>query len=251
MTGDGVNDILAMKDADCSVAMASGSEAAAQAAQVVLLESDFACMPSVVLEGRRVVNNIQRSASLFLVKNIFSFLLSIFSAVFMITYPLEPSQISLISGFTIGIPAFFLAMEPNKNRIKGKFIVNVFLRALPAGITDVIAVGAIVLCGRAFGLSSGDVATAATMILAIIGFMILFKISEPLNKFRIFVLVGSIAGLLVCGIFLNDIFALKGMSGKCVLLFVMFSFASESMFRWLTILVKKMKRFRVVEKMVE
>lgn len=251
MTGDGVNDILAMKDADCSFAMASGSEATAQASQVVLLESDFSCMPSVVLEGRRVVNNIQRSASLFLVKNIFSFLLSIFAAVFMITYPLEPSQISLISGFTIGIPAFFLAMEPNKSRIKGKFIINVFLRALPAGLTDVIAVGAIVLCGRAFGLSSGDVATAATMLLAIIGFMILFKISEPLNRFRVLVLIGSIVGLLVCGIFLKDVFALKGMSSSCVLLFVMFSFASESMFRWLTLSVKKMKRFKTIERIVK
>ena len=140
MTGDGVNDILAMKDADCSVAMASGSDAAAQAAQVVLLESDFSKMPSVVLEGRRVVNNIQRSASLFLVKNIFSFLLSIFSAVFMITYPLEPSQVSLISMFTIGVPGFFLAMETNKSRIKGNFLANVLLRALPAGLTDVVAV---------------------------------------------------------------------------------------------------------------
>lgn len=251
MTGDGVNDILAMKDADCSVAMASGSEATAQASQVVLLESDFSCMPSVVLEGRRVVNNIQRSASLFLVKNIFSFLLSIFAAVFMITYPLEPSQISLISGFTIGIPAFFLAMEPNKSRIKGKFIINVFLRALPAGLTDVIVVGAIVLCGRAFGLSSGDVATAATMLLAIIGFMILFKISEPLNRFRVLVLIGSIVGLLICGIFLKDVFALKGMSSSCVLLFVMFSFASESMFRWLTLSVKKMKRFKTIERIVK
>lgn len=251
MTGDGVNDILAMKDADCSVAMASGSEAAAQASQVVLLESDFSCMPSVVLEGRRVVNNIQRSASLFLVKNIFSFLLSILSAVFMITYPLEPSQISLISGFTIGIPAFILAMEPNKSRIKGKFIINVFLRALPAGLTDVIAVWAIVLCGQVFGLSSGDVATAATMLLAMIGFMVLFKISEPLNKFRVLVLVGNLVALLVCGIFLNDIFALKGMSARCFLLFVMFSFASESMFRWLSLLVKKLKRFKFIRRMVE
>ena len=96
MTGDGVNDVLALKDADCSIAMASGSEAAAQASQLVLLESDFSCMPEVVLEGRRVVNNIQRSASLFLVKNIFSFLLSLMSVVFMFTYPLEPSQLSLI-----------------------------------------------------------------------------------------------------------------------------------------------------------
>lgn len=131
MTGDGVNDVLALKDADCSIAMASGSEAAAQASQLVLLESDFSCMPEVVLEGRRVVNNIQRSASLFLVKNIFSFLLSLMSVVFMFTYPLEPSQVSLISMFTIGIPAFFLALEPNKNIIKGHFLTNVFLKALP------------------------------------------------------------------------------------------------------------------------
>ena len=125
MTGDGVNDVLALKDADCSVAMASGSDAAVQASQVVLLESDFSRMPEVVLEGRRVVNNIQRSASLFLVKNIFSFLLAIFSAVFMITYPLEPSQVSLISMYTIGIPAFFLALQPNRDIIKGHFLTNV------------------------------------------------------------------------------------------------------------------------------
>ena len=118
MTGDGVNDVLALKDADCSVAMASGSDAAAQASQLVLLDSNFACMPSVVMEGRRVVNNIERSASLFLVKNIFSFLLSLFSVCFMINYPLEPSQISLISMFTIGVPAFFLALQPNKNIIQ-------------------------------------------------------------------------------------------------------------------------------------
>lgn len=110
---------MALKDADCSVAMASGSDAAAQASQLVLLDSNFACMPSVVMEGRRVVNNIERSASLFLVKNIFSFLLSLFSVCFMINYPLEPSQISLISMFTIGVPAFFPCLQPNKNIIQG------------------------------------------------------------------------------------------------------------------------------------
>lgn len=130
MTGDGVNDVLALKDADCSVAMASGSDAAAQASQLVLLDSNFACMPAVVMEGRRVVNNIERSASLFLVKNIFSFLLSLFSVCFMINYPLEPSQISLISMFTIGVPAFFLALQPNKNIIQGHFLSNVLIKAL-------------------------------------------------------------------------------------------------------------------------
>ena len=152
MTGDGVNDVLALKDADCSVAMASGSDAAAQASQVVLLESDFSCMPSVVLEGRRVVNNIQRSATLFLVKNIFSFLLSLFSVVFMITYPLEPSQVSLISMFTIGVPAFFLALQPNKDLIKGHFLPNVILKALPAALTDVLAVGSLVVFGQILSL---------------------------------------------------------------------------------------------------
>lgn len=237
MTGDGVNDVLALKDADCSVAMASGSEAAVQASQVVLLESDFSCMPSVVLEGRRVVNNIQRSASLFLVKNIFSFLLSLFSVAFMITYPLEPSQISLISMFTIGIPAFFLALQPNKEVIKGHFLTNVFLKALPAGLTDVLAVGALVVFGGTFGVSPSDISTAATMLLAIVGFMILFKICQPLNTLRVIVWIGSIIGLLACSIFLPDLFAITGMSVECIMLFVVFSIATEPVLRYLTMLV--------------
>lgn len=237
MTGDGVNDVLALKDADCSVAMASGSEAAVQASQVVLLESDFSCMPSVVLEGRRVVNNIQRSASLFLVKNIFSFLLSLFSVAFMITYPLEPSQISLISMFTIGIPAFFLALQPNKEVIKGHFLTNVFLKALPAGLTDVLAVGALVVFGGTFGVSPSDISTAATMLLAIVGFMILFKICQPLNTLRVIVWIGSIVGLLACSIFLPDLFAITGMSVECIMLFVVFSIATEPVLRYLTLLV--------------
>ena len=121
MTGDGVNDVLALKDADCSIAMASGSDAAVYSSQVVLLESNFSCMPDVVLEGRRVVNNIQRSASLFLVKNIFSFFLSMLAVILSFTYPLKPAQVSLIGMFTIGIPAFFLALQPNKEKIEGDF----------------------------------------------------------------------------------------------------------------------------------
>ena len=241
MTGDGVNDVLALKDADCSIAMASGSEAAAQASQLVLLESDFSCMPQVVLEGRRVVNNIQRSASLFLVKNIFSFLLSLLSVVFMFTYPLEPSQISLISMFTIGIPAFFLAMEPNKNIIKGHFLTNVFLKALPAAITDALAVGALVIFGRTFGVDSTDISTAATMLLAIVGFMILYKISAPMNKLRAVILGGCIVGLLFCSIFLNDLFAITGMTTECVMLFVVFAIATEPVLRYLTLLVGKVR----------
>lgn len=243
MTGDGVNDILAMKDADCSVAMASGSEAAAQAAQVVLLDSDFAHMPSVVLEGRCVVNNIQRSASLFLVKNIFSLLMALFSAIFAFTYPLEPAQISLISMFTIGMPGFFLALEPNKKRIEGHFITNVIAKALPAGLTDVLAVGALVVCGAAFSLPDTDVATASTLLLAVVGFMILIKISHPFTPMKYAILAFSIFGLLCSGIFLGKLFAISEMSEICILLLVVFAFAAESLFRYLSLIVEKLYRW--------
>lgn len=243
MTGDGVNDVLALKGADCSIAMASGSDAAAQASQLVLLESDFSCMPEVVLEGRRVVNNIQRSASLFLVKNIFSFLLSVASVVFMFTYPLEPSQVSLISMFTIGVPAFFLALEPNKNMIKGHFLTNVLLKALPAALTDALAVAALVIFGRTFDVSSTDISTAATMLLAIVGFMILYKISAPMNKIRFSIVSGCIAGLLFCSIFLKDLFAITSMTKECIMLFVVFAIATEPVLRYLTTLVEKVKYY--------
>lgn len=241
MTGDGVNDILAMKDADCSVAMASGSEAAAQAAQVVLLDSDFAHMPDVVYEGRRVVNNIQRSASLFLVKNIFSLLLSLFSVILMVTYPLEPAQVSLISMFTIGVPGFLLALEQNKDRIKGRFITNVMLKALPGGLTDVIAVGALVVCGEVFCISDASIGTIATLVLSVVGFMILFKISEPLNRMKYAVIIGNIAGLVFSGFFLKKLFALADLSNICILLMIVFGFAAESLFRNLTLLVEKLR----------
>ena len=231
MTGDGVNDVLALKDADCSVAMSSGSEAACQVSQVVLLDNDFSKMPKVVLEGRRVVNNIQRSAGLFFVKNIFSFLLSLLSLIFVFKYPLEPSQVSFITMFTIGIPGFFLALEPEKSRIEGKFLPNVLRKAIPGGVADVFAVGALVFCGNAFNLESSDISTAATLLLSMVGFMVLIKVCTPLNKLRTTIIAGNFIGLILAGIFLNRLFALEAMSTECILLFVMFSFAAESFLR--------------------
>ena len=160
---------------------------------------------------------------------------------FLITYPLEPSQISLISMFTIGIPAFFLALQPNKEVIKGHFLTNVFLKALPAGLTDVLAVGALVVFGQTFGVGAKDISTAATMLLAIVGFMILYKICQPLNTIRVIVWVGSIIGLLACSIFLPDLFAITGMSSKCIMLFIVFSIATEPVLRYLTLLVGGLK----------
>lgn len=238
MTGDGVNDILAMKDADCSIAMASGSEAVSQAAQVVLMDSDFAHMPSVVYEGRRVVNNIQRSASLFLVKNIFSLLLSIMASILMLTYPLEPSHISLISMFTIGFPGFLLALESNKNRISGNFMRNVLLKALPAGLTDAIMVGSLAIFGSVFDLPRDDIATASTLVLAVVGFMILRRISLPFNKYRNIVYWINIAGMVLSFIFIPHIFAITSIPATSVQITIIFSLAAESLFRILTSLVE-------------
>lgn len=239
MTGDGVNDVLALKEADCSVAMASGCDAAAQVSQLVLLESDFSAMPSVVAEGRRVVNNIQRSASLFLVKNIFSFLMAVFSACFMLNYPLEPAQISLISMFTIGIPGFFLALQPNTEVIHGRFLSNVLIKALPAGLTDFLVVGALVIFGRVFGVNETDISTACTMLLAIVGFMILYHISKPLNLLRWIVWISSGVGLLVCSIYLGDIFGITHMSMECVMLFVVFAIVTEPVLRYSTMFIER------------
>lgn len=188
MTGDGVNDVLALKDADCSVAMASGSEAASNVAQLVLLDSDFSRMPSVVAEGRRVVNNIERTAALYIVKNIFSMLLAIFSVILMLDYPLEPSQVSLISMFTIGIPSFVLALEPNKDLIRGHFLTNVLVRALPAGLTDFIVVSGLVIFCREFQVDLDCLSTSCTILVAIVGFMILHRIARPMNTGHIVML---------------------------------------------------------------
>lgn len=242
MTGDGVNDILAMKDADCSVAMASGSEATAQVAQVVLLDSDFVHMPNVVLEGRQVVNNIQRSASLFLVKNIFSLLMAVFSAVLMFTYPLEPSQISLVTGFTIGVPGFLLALEPTKDRIKGHFLTNVFIKAFPAGLTDMVSVAALVVCGKIFGISDDEISTMATLLLGAIGLIVLVRISRPFNKKKWAILWLNVAGLVFCFLFLKHLFAISPLSRADFLLVIVFMFAADSILRHLTHTTERIAR---------
>ena len=196
MTGDGVNDVLALKEADCSVAMASGSDVACQVSHLVLLNSDFASMPSVVAEGRQVINNIERSASLFLVKNIFSFVLSLISIFAVFAYPLTPVQLSLISTTTIGIPAFFLALEKNENLVRGKFLRNVLFRALPAALTDLSIIGGVILFEHAFSLENEMISTISTILMGGVGFAMVFRISRPFNWKRA-VLLGGLLTLFV------------------------------------------------------
>ncbi len=238
MTGDGVNDVLALKDADCSVAMASGSDAASNVSQLVLLESDFSRMPSVVAEGRRVVNNIQRTASLYIVKNIFSMLLAIFSVLLMLDYPLRPVQITLVSMFTIGIPSFVLALEPNRDIIRGHFLTNVLVKALPAGLTDFLVVSSLVLFCREFGVDPECLSTSCTVLLAIVGFMILYRIAQPMKGWHIALMVGVVCGWLFCMLFVSSLFSITGISRQCAMLTVLFAIITEPVLRYLSLIVE-------------
>lgn len=235
MTGDGVNDVLALKDADCSIAMASGSDAASNASQLVLLDSNFECLPSVVFEGRRVVNNLQRSASLFLIKNIFSMLMALFSLLMTLKYPLVPSQISLLGMFTIGTPALLLAMQPNKNIIKGHFLTNVLLNALPAGLTDFIAVAVLAFFGEQIGIPFAQLSTIAISIMLVVGIVTLIKVCMPFDIFRFAICIAMCAGIAFCVIFLNWLFAISMLTGKQ---FIFLAFYGAAMIPLLFIISK-------------
>ncbi len=232
MTGDGVNDILALRDADISIAMASGSEAASNAAQLVLMDSDFSRMPLVVAEGRRVVNNIIKTATLYLTKNIFSLLLAMFSLISVLQYPLKPSQITLISMFTIGIPSFVLSLEPNRDRIRGSFLGNVFRMATPAGITLFLSVSCLLVFGDVLELKASMISTASSALVALVEFMILARVAKPMNRLHLGMMVVMVAGFFYMIIFHNSLFGISPVNWQCALLLVVFIMATEAVFRY-------------------
>ena len=210
MVGDGVNDVLALKDADCSVAMASGSDAAVQASQLVLLESDFSKMPNIVREGRRVVNNLQRSGSLFLVKNIFSFIMALIAICFSFKYPMNPTQVSLVTMFTIGIPSFFLAQIPNEGLIKGNFIKNVIFNAAPAAMTNLIMIALTTFVGsEILHIERPILSTICTFIWAMVGLYYLIRLCRPFDKWKTMIVSGCITGMILFSIFLRNLFGLE------------------------------------------
>ena len=238
MTGDGVNDILAMKEADCSIAMGQGSDAARQAAQVVLLDSDFSHMNQIVFEGRRDINNITRSATLFLYKNLFSFLLAIFSIIGTFTYPLQPTQVSLISVFNIGLPAFLLALEPNMRRQDGRFIHKTLTGAIPAALTSFFSIAAMVLFADLFEISSRDVSTASVYLLCAVGFMNLWRISRPFTKIHFAIFGLCAAGFILCDCFLYEIFDMAEISVRAAVLCAVFVIAERAIMRDLILLTR-------------
>ncbi|MEG2413673.1 MAG: HAD-IC family P-type ATPase, partial [Clostridia bacterium] len=199
MTGDGVNDVMALKEADCSIAMASGSDASRNVSQLVLQDSDFAALPSVVAEGRRVINNIERAASLFLVKTTFSIVLTLFMIIFQMNYPFEPIQLTLIGGLFVGIPSFFLALEPNDTKVTGNFLGKVFKKALPAGISVAIMAFIVSFVYKDIGMDvTTQVSTMVFYITSLISFIVLMQVCMPYNKERLFLIaMCSIAFLAV------------------------------------------------------
>ncbi len=208
MVGDGVNDVLALKEADCSIALASGSSAAKNVSQLVLLDSNFASMPKVLLEGRRTINNIQRSSALFLVRTIYSTLLAVIFLFIHMKYPFEPIQMMLNSVLTVGIPSFILALEPNRDRIVGSFMNNIISKSFPGGISIVLSVVLISLFSKFFGVSNADVSTLCVLSTSFIGFLVLFNVCRPFNFLRKLLFTTMCFGLVIGVVFFKQLFSL-------------------------------------------
>ena len=231
MTGDGVNDTLALKAADCSVAMAAGSDAARNVAQLVLVDNDFAAMPKVVGEGRRSINNLERSAALFLVKTVFSMVLAVVFIFLPWQYPFQPIQMTLISAFTVGIPSFVLALEPNNERIKGHFLENVVVRSLPGSLTVILMVLAVNIFGYLMlGLNFAQVSTICVLLTAWVGVNLIFRISLPFTPIRVALLVFVVVGCVAGACILPHLFSISAFTAEMWPLFIIAALASIPVF---------------------
>lgn len=223
MTGDGINDVLALRQADLGIGFASGTEAAATISQLVLLDSDFSKMPAIVTEGRRVIHNLENTTALFFIKNIFSLCMAVFSIIGCISYPLLPSQIALVSLFTIGIPGLFLSMEKRHKKIHARFLSAAMCMALPFVITDFAAISGFVLLGRQLSFHDGELSTACTFLLCIIGLSALAAFCRPLQRDQWKLLAAMTGGILFCIFFMPGFFHISMLSGRCLLLFLLFA----------------------------
>ncbi len=240
--GDGVNDVLALKTADCGIALASGSETARNVSELILLESNFDAMPYVVNEGRRTINNVERSATLFLAKTIYATVLAIIFLFINSPYPFEPIQFSLTSVFTIGIPSFILAIEPNKDIISGNFITNVISKAMPTAITNIINIILIMIIGNILNFSFNETATLAVILNAFVGFMLLYKISLPFNLTRLGLMVFGITGFSISVLGLPNLFSLSQLTIPLWLTMSLLLVISFWNFKYLTNIYYKLKK---------
>ncbi len=233
MTGDGVNDTLALKAADCSVAMAAGSDAARNVAQLVLVDNDFASMPKVVAEGRRSINNLQRSASLFLVKTLLSIACAIIFVLAPWQYPFQPIQMTLISAFTIGIPSFVLALEPNRDRIKGHFLENVIVRSIPGAVCAVVSILVANMVGYSLGMTYAQVSTMCVLLTSWVGINLVLRLSYPFTPIRVALLVVVVGGTVGGHLLLPKLFSLTPYTWQMGIIILMMAVLSAVAFHYL------------------
>ena len=250
MVGDGVNDVLALKESDCSIAMASGSDAARNVSEIVLLDSDFDAIPEIVKEGRRTINNIQRSASLFLTKTTYSSLLALIFLFIPMNYPFQPIQLSLISSITIGIPAFILALEPNYDKVKGSFFLNVLKKSLPGGLTIVINVISVMIISQIFDINKVEISTMAVILVAITGFILLYKICQKFNVIRTILFIVLLIIFFSCIIGLSELFELVILKPILIVYILLVFILDIGLFDLLTNICEK-KLFKYKDKLVK
>lgn len=240
MTGDGVNDVLALKTSDCGIALASGSESARNVSQLVLLDSNFDSLPKVVGEGRRTINNIERSSSLLLVKTIYTVLLILFSIGVSTKYFFVPIQLTLITGFTIGIPSFILALEPNHDLVTGNFLLKVVSKALPVSLTVVFNIILITAFQATFHLSHDLTSTLSVFLTATTGFIFLYRICKPFNFLRTVLYCSLLFGFTYCAIFQYEFFSISEITSETLLIFVVLYICSMYVFDKLNHLIKNL-----------
>lgn len=250
MTGDGVNDVLALKESDCGVAMNDGSDAARNVSELVLLDSNFDSMPKIVEEGRRTINNVERSATLFLSKTIYASFLALLFLFINYTYPFIPIQMTLINSLTIGIPAFILALEPNKSRVKGRFFINVISKAIPSGITTVVNILLLVFFASLLNISNEQTSTIAVIITAYTAILLIYRISKPLNLLRksLIVLISAIFLMMILTPVGREVFSLSWLTPNSLLILLPLMYISTRLFKLLSnvlnmVIKKKSKWF--------
>ena len=236
MTGDGVNDVLALKESDCGVAMNDGADAARNVAEIVLLDSNFDSMPKIVGEGRRTINNVERSATLFLSKTIYASLLALLFLFINYTYPFIPIQMTLINSLTIGIPAFILALEPNRSRVKGKFFINVISKAIPSGITTVVNILILVFVASILNIPNEQTSTIAVIITAYTAILLIYRISKPLNLLRksLLILITLILLLMILTPVGRSVFSLVWLTPNSLLILLPLMYVSTRLFKLLS-----------------
>ena len=249
MTGDGVNDVLALKESDCAIAMNSGSDAARNVSELILLDSNFDSIPKIVKEGRRTINNLERSATLFLSKTIYASLLAVLFLFINYAYPFVPIQMTLINSLTIGIPAFILALEPNLERVKGRFLINVVSKAIPSGITTVINILLLVFLASIFDLPNNMTSTMAVIITSYTAILLIYRISKPLNFLRKSLILGLtllfISVIIIVP--LRNLYSLSLLNTKSLLVLLPLMYLSTRLFKLfsniLNIVIEKKKNW--------